>query len=308
MRCLILHKNYEINFFISVIIICIFFVNSKAIAEADDYALGISLLEDNQPEKAIEMFDRVLHEDENNIDALLGKAKALEMVGNHAGSFLYYHKAYTRGHLEDTSIFNMLGKELLLSNPSVTTRINQAIGYYDKSLQIEPNNVDALNGKGKAINHLRNPARFNEAVELFDTALLIEPNNMDALNGKGNSLLSIKKPNQAIDLFDKVLSIEPNNVDALSGKGNAYFNLEIYGKAITYFNMALKLDPGNSVNKKLITQSFKNLSDEEMKIYDPLPKILFYSLMLVIIFSVIAVVIPILYKRKNHDKTKTAQL
>ena len=53
------------------------------------------------------------------------------------------------------------------------------IALFDKSLAINPNNTDALNGKGVALAKLNN---FDEAIASFDKALAIKPNNTDALN------------------------------------------------------------------------------------------------------------------------------
>ena len=50
-----------------------------------------------------------------------------------------------------------------------------------KALAINPNNTDALNGKG-VLAKLNN---FDEAIASFDKALATNPNNTDALNGKG---------------------------------------------------------------------------------------------------------------------------
>ena len=63
------------------------------------------------------------------------------------------------------------------------------IASFDKSLAINPNNTDALNGKGVALAKLKN---FDEAIASFDKALAINPNNTKALSEKGDALLKQK--------------------------------------------------------------------------------------------------------------------
>jgi tetratricopeptide (TPR) repeat protein len=60
---------------------------------------------------------------------------------------------------------------------------------------------------------------YDEAIFWFDEALAIEPNNLDALNGKGLSLYELGKYQEAIIYYDKALAIEPNDIYALINKG-----------------------------------------------------------------------------------------
>ena len=55
------------------------------------------------------------------------------------------------------------------------------LAYYDKVLAIDPNDIDALTGKAKALHFLE---RYQEAIEYFDKVLAIDPNDIDALTGK----------------------------------------------------------------------------------------------------------------------------
>ena len=49
-------------------------------------------------------------------------------------------------------------------------------------------------------------------------ALEIDPNDIDALNGKGDALYDLERYNEAIMYYDKVLQIDPNDTDALDMK------------------------------------------------------------------------------------------
>jgi len=58
--------------------------------------------------------------------------------------------------------------------------------------------------------------RYEEAISYFDKILEIEPTNINALNNKGASLLGLERYENALDYFDKVLEIKPDDYTALS--------------------------------------------------------------------------------------------
>jgi uncharacterized protein YjbI with pentapeptide repeats len=75
-------------------------------------------------------------------------------------------------------------------------------------------------------NALRNEGKYNEAIEYYDKALEINPNYADALNGKGNALRNKGKYNEAIEYYDKALEINPRHPYANSNISLALDKLE----------------------------------------------------------------------------------
>ncbi|MCZ6583249.1 MAG: tetratricopeptide repeat protein, partial [Thaumarchaeota archaeon] len=51
---------------------------------------------------------------------------------------------------------------------------------------------------------------YEEAITFFDKALELEPNNVEALYQKANTLSALEKYNEAIEHYEKVLNIEPD--------------------------------------------------------------------------------------------------
>ena len=47
----------------------------------------------------------------------------------------------------------------------------------------------------------------------------MDPNNTEALHGKGLSIDTSGNHTEAIKYYDKVLRMDPNNMDALTGMG-----------------------------------------------------------------------------------------
>src|SRR5829696_3971712 len=83
-------------------------------------------------------------------------------------------------------------------------KYDEAIPYFDKALQVEPNYTDALVNKGGALNNL---GKYDEAIQSYDKALQIDPNFTRALINKGNALSDLGRYDEAIQNYDKVLSI-----------------------------------------------------------------------------------------------------
>jgi tetratricopeptide (TPR) repeat protein len=145
--------------------------------------------------------------------------------------------AYSQYLGDDSSITDLLDKGNSLFTEG---RYEEAIQYYDKVLEIEPNDVYVLYNKGNAFYSLGN---YTEAIQYFDKALEIEPRLVEALTNKGLALADLGKYQEAIQYVDKALEIEPRMVEALTNKGAALAKLGKYQEAIQYFDKALEIDP-----------------------------------------------------------------
>jgi tetratricopeptide (TPR) repeat protein len=95
---------------------------------------------------------------------------------------------------------------------------SEATRYFDKALDIDPNHVIALAGKGYALDALGNHA---EDMSYIDRALAIDPNDGIALDFKGIVIAKSGNTAEAIRYFDKALSIDPNDGIAVHGKQHA---------------------------------------------------------------------------------------
>jgi len=88
--------------------------------------------------------------------------------------------------------------------------------------------------------------RYDEVMLYTNQVLEIEPQNVMALNNKGFALIELGKHEAAISHFDQVLEIEPQNVMALNNKGAAFMELERYEDAIIVMRQVLQIDPENN--------------------------------------------------------------
>ncbi len=124
-----------------------------------------------------------------------------------------------------------------LSNQGNYTR---AMPYFDKVLEIDPNNKDALYGKGDALIILGN---YTQALDYLNKALAIDPNDKYILNEKGNALSFQGNDTQALQYYDKAISIDPGYKEALFDKADSLNRLGNYTQAIKYYDKALAIDP-----------------------------------------------------------------
>ena len=103
-------------------------------------------------------------------------------------------------------------------------KYEEAITYYDKALDTEPNSIEALQNKGVA---LYNSGKYKEAVTYFDKVLTFDPNNADALKVKKASQSFL----QEITATDRT---ENNDTPDLSNDNNFNNTKETTRKLITY--------------------------------------------------------------------------
>jgi len=136
------------------------------------------------------------------------------------------------------------------------SQFEEAIEYFDKILEKDPQNTQALTNKGVALGNL---GRSLEAISQFDQVLEIDQNNTDALNNKGAALVTLGKYDEALLYFDRILTIDPENQSAKISK-EIVLNRELpspmeigidaildsqFEKAIEIFDKILEKDPQN---------------------------------------------------------------
>jgi Flp pilus assembly protein TadD len=68
--------------------------------------------------------------------------------------------------------------------------------------------------------------------------LKIDPNNVDAINGKGCIQISMGNYKKAIPFFDRGLKIDPGNIQLLMNKGFALEELGELEKAQIFYDAA----------------------------------------------------------------------
>jgi superkiller protein 3 len=115
-----------------------------------------------------------------------------------------------------------------------------AIEYYQKAINIDPNDADAYGNMGIAYAKLED---YREAIKCYQKVIAIDPNLAAAYGNMGSAYYYLKNYREAIRCFQKAITIDPNDAMAYKSLGNAYYNLEDYREAIRCFQKAIDLDP-----------------------------------------------------------------
>ena len=117
---------------------------------------------------------------------------------------------------------------------------DDALSFFDLSLEINPNQSEALYYKALT---LANLGEFKDAVKTIDKAIKIDSKDDRFWNDKGNFLASLKKINKAHKCFDKAIKLNPTDSIIWTNKGFLYLQYEKYEKALECYTKACELEP-----------------------------------------------------------------
>ena len=139
-------------------------------------------------------------------------------------------------------------------------RYEEAIGCYDKAIELNPNEPTYWNNKGYVLYSLK---RYEEAIKCFDKAIELNPNEPEYWNMKGIALYLLtryeeaiksyfpiillfgfyilKRYGEAIKCFDKAIKLNPNEPRYWNNKGDALYRLKRYEEAEKCYQKAREL-------------------------------------------------------------------
>ena len=132
----------------------------------------------------------------------------------------------------------------------------------------------------KAINSFQ-IGELEQAISYLDQILEIDPNNLNALNSKGGALIKLGRMDEAVIYIDNVLEADPNHVHALFNKGVSLTELGRNKEAIPYFTKVLEIDPDYDFSKYNLAKGLKSLYNRvdgyvEIMIYDSQDRLVNY--------------------------------
>jgi tetratricopeptide (TPR) repeat protein len=121
-------------------------------------------------------------------------------------------------------------------------RVDEGIAHYKKALQIKPAFAEAQFNLGKAF---RLEGKVDEAIVQFQKALQIKPDFAPALFNLGNTFLQQGKADQAVAQFQRALEINPTNAGIHLNLGLCFSQLGRMDEAILQYEKALQLEPAD---------------------------------------------------------------
>jgi tetratricopeptide (TPR) repeat protein len=181
-------KNRNIVYILAILLLISGFIvpvaaeeNQTPDAGTTFYNAGIKLLNSNEFDRAIVLFDQALASDTTMIrqsDALL---------------YTYQGKSYALIQLN---------------------RYEDAVQTLDEGLKIYPKDFMLWNNKGYALYNL---GKYADALKSYDMALSIDQNYTQSLVNKGDTLYKMGRFTDAVDAYSKANVTDPGNTKAMEG-------------------------------------------------------------------------------------------
>ncbi|MCW3464775.1 tetratricopeptide repeat protein [Chitinophaga nivalis] len=128
---------------------------------------------------------------------------------------------------------------------------------YKMVLDFDSTNVMAWVAMGSI---LRNLGRSNEATAYYEKAVNLAPNEIVAVGDLGFHYMSMKDYQKAIRQYTRVLEIDPDNAIAYNNLGHAKYQLKDLKNALKDIQRSIALDPKNAYayrNRALVYLAMK---------------------------------------------------
>ena len=131
--------------------------------------------------------------------------------------------------------YNNLGYILLEKN-----QVTNAIPYFNKSLEVNPNFSEPHNNLGDALVRI---GKTDEGMRHFEKAVELDPTLPASYYNLGNAWLETGHPQEAIKQYQKALEIFPGFAKAQNNLGSAFLRLGQTNEAFSCFQKAVENEP-----------------------------------------------------------------
>lgn len=119
-------------------------------------------------------------------------------------------------------------------------RYDDALKYYERTLQISPNQFQAYIGQAKALVGL---GRFQEAIEAYERAIAGQPKLVPVIMDLATLLLNLGRLEPAEGWHLRALELEPESEKVLAGLGKVYQAMRRPELAANYYQNAVRVKP-----------------------------------------------------------------
>jgi tetratricopeptide (TPR) repeat protein len=184
--------------------------SNRQVADDDEYLLRTAnfyYLQDNT-EKSIELYDRVLKRNPSKMTALNNKGVMLDSTGKHDEAVEYFNKALSS---VPENVHVLCNKGIALYK---NQKYEEALGCFDSALKLESNYLNALIFKGHTFYRL---GKNNDALASYSKVIRLEQNNAEALYNKA-CLCSLKGDEYgALTSLERAIRLDPSWKSAAMG-------------------------------------------------------------------------------------------
>tara|TARA_B100001123_G_scaffold245672_1_gene274604 strand:- start:578 stop:2062 length:1485 start_codon:yes stop_codon:yes gene_type:complete len=153
---------------------------------------------------------------------------------------------------------NNLGIILLRSR-----KIQEAINYFEKTIENKSNHASAHNNLGVAFRQLKN---YQRAMVYYEKAIKIEPSHASAHDNLGEVFRLLGELQKARSCHEKAIQINPKNGNAHSNLGEVFRLLGEFQKARDCHEKAIEINPKNTESYNSLGTIMNELGDQQKAI------------------------------------------
>jgi tetratricopeptide (TPR) repeat protein len=122
-----------------------------------------------------------------------------------------------------------------------TDELDQAAACFEKSLELDPDNIQAILGQGAALHKQR---RFDEAIALYRVAATQHPDNPELQNQLGRAFNNKGELLKARGAYELALAYDRGHAEAHHNLGHVFRRMDNRNEAIKHFAQAATIRPG----------------------------------------------------------------
>lgn len=208
------------------------------------YEYGITLLNNNDSEKAAQLLEKAIERDPENDSAHLGLAQAYQDLGKNDMSYEQYQLILKK-------IPNLNTVRLDYANLLADMNKNtEAVEQYNMYIKAFPNDINGYINIANVYKKLQN---YDKAIENYLIAISKDNENIELKKDIANCYHNKKDYQTALKYYDEVLKVQPDDFNIRFNKALALHALKQYEDAITIYKELLA-----QKNEKIIKH---NLND-----------------------------------------------
>jgi tetratricopeptide (TPR) repeat protein len=119
-------------------------------------------------------------------------------------------------------------------------KYSESLPYINRSLELNPDNVYAYNGRGVVYKNLKD---YDHAFSDYNQAIELDSDYANVYNNRGNVYYILKQYDAAIKDYNEAIDHDHTFAIAYNNRGNLYFDRKEYNLALQEYNKTLELDP-----------------------------------------------------------------
>lgn len=195
---------------------------------------GNGFVETGNPRAGLADFERAIKINPQFGRAYYGRAWVRGLMGDLDGEIEDATRAMQLDSTLTLLYYRRLGHAYAAKGDSI-----RAIEYYNRVLDVEPNNAGTLYNRASLYLELRN---YEQALSDLNRILRFQPTWSWALRDRGRAYLNMGDLQKAMDDFNRAIRYAPDEADTYYWRGKCYERLENPVHAASDFEQAIRLD------------------------------------------------------------------